>query len=272
MGRSPACRVRSRRSLSSAAYSGIHPRQADIFSHRQRYTGSGRAWGVGYRRDGVGFCRVRSRGVSLSACRVRCRAPGIWGGARVALPVGLVAVVFCGFCLLWWVISLFPGCLSHPALLLTFFGWVALPFLVVGLSAVPRSWWACWDWLARCPVRTATCFCVGRRLVGAGRWSACWGVTGDLGASVVLDGVVLFVCVFWFGLAVVGGCVFPPWTGVFLAVGLLAFGGFWLPPPLWGYRCGDTGCGVVRDGVLVMSLGSGGVMGGAIVLFGGGAA
>jgi len=121
------------------------------------------------------------------------------------------------------VIETVQGGFSHPQLFLTLVAEAAIPFLVVALYAAQRPRIGLLGLVSAVAYAYSYVFFTGTVVYSiAKRTSDYSELTGDLGASMVVHGVVMVVAGIGFGLAVIRAGVLPPWTGVALAVGVIA--------------------------------------------------
>ena len=137
--------------------------------------------------------------------------------------VGLAAVVFSGLYLLSDVIETVQGGFSVPQLILTLVAEAAVPFFVVGLYIVARPRIGRLGLISAIGYAYSYVFFTGTVVYvlvnGTSDYPA---LTAELGASMTIHGAIMVVAGIGFGLAVIRAGVLPPWTGVALAVGVIA--------------------------------------------------
>ena len=115
------------------------------------------------------------------------------------------------------------GGFSGPQLILTLVAEAAIPFVVVGLYAVQRPRIGRLGLVSAVAYAYSYVFFTGTVVYAmVNRTSDYSALTGELGASMTVHGAIMVIAGIGFGLAVIRARVLPPWTGVALAVGVVA--------------------------------------------------
>jgi hypothetical protein len=142
---------------------------------------------------------------------------------RLAPSVGLAAVVFSGLYVLSDVIETVQGRFSDPQLILTLVSEAAIPVVVLGLFVIQRPQIG-WLGLAGAVAYAYSYVFFTGTVVYAivNRTEDYSELTSELGASMLVHGAIMVVAGIGFGLAVMRAGVLPRWTGVALAVGVIA--------------------------------------------------
>ncbi|TPG32702.1 hypothetical protein [Mycolicibacterium hodleri] len=146
------------------------------------------------------------------------RPPGL-----AARSLGVVAAVFSGLYLLSDVIEAAQGGFSGLQLTLTLVAEAAIPPFVVGLYLVQRPQIGRLGLISAVAYAYSYVFFTGTviyALVNDTRDYAA--LTGKLGASMTIHGAIMVFAGIGFGMAVMRARVLPRWTGVALAVGVVA--------------------------------------------------
>ncbi|WP_137145127.1 hypothetical protein [Mycolicibacterium sp. CR10] len=142
---------------------------------------------------------------------------------RLAPSVGLAAVVFSGLYVLSDVIETVQGRFSDPQLILTLVSEAAIPFVVLGLFVIQRPQIGWLGLAGAVAYAYSYVFFTGTVVYAiANRTKDYSELTSELGASMLVHGAIMVVAGIGFGLAVMRAGVLPRWTGVALAMGVVA--------------------------------------------------
>jgi hypothetical protein len=137
--------------------------------------------------------------------------------------LGVAAVVFSALYVLSDVIETVQGGFSLPQLILTLLAEAAIPFVVAGLYLVQRPQIGLLGLLSAIGYAWSYVFFTGTVVYAIVRRTRDYSVlTGELGIWMTLHGAIMVAAGIGFGLAVIRAGVLPRWTGVALAVGVVA--------------------------------------------------
>lgn len=155
---------------------------------------------------------------------VRARAEVMVEEATRSLTmlIGLAAGVFSILYFLSDLIELAQGGFSTAQLALTYAAEAAIPLFVIGLYAMQRPRIGRLGLVGAIGYAYSFVFFTGTVLFALANGTKDWGALSDqLGAWVIVHGLLMVLAGLAFGLAVIRAGVFPRWTGVALMAGVV---------------------------------------------------